>query len=151
VKRREDPIASLRQAVARGQAAQRAVDQVLADAQAADLARTVRAHVADDLAFLGAAKAAVDAELARRRRGPYEREELDAEFPPWRPCSAEGCTDDTGRPRWTRGAYCPQHQPGLETTGVDRGRPVGRGQQRTTPGAHGLASTARAGTRGRRL
>jgi hypothetical protein len=151
VKKREDPIASLRQVVARGQAAQRAVDQVLADAQAADRARIVRAHVADDLAFLRAAKTAVDAELAGRRRGPYGREELEDGLPPWRRCSAADCKDDTGRPRWTRGAFCPQHQRGLETSGVERGRPVGRGQQRTTPGARGLASTARAGSRGRRL
>ncbi len=87
----DDPMDALREVVARGQAAQRAVDQILAE------------H---------------SAELA----GPFD----DSAFPPWRRCTAPGCKDDTGEPRWTRGAFCPQHRNGkFEADGEDRGRPAG--------------------------
>lgn len=99
------PLDSLREMVARGQAAQRAVDQVLAEHAEAARAR-------GELPGAG-------------ERAPDVAD--DSDFPPWKRCTAPDCKDDTGKARWTRGLYCPQHRPRLDAAGEDRGRPAGQG------------------------
>ena len=106
------PLAALRAVVARGQAAQRAVDQVLAEVLAEHtMASSARAR-------------AVIRDVAD-----------DSDFPPWKRCTAQDCKDDTGKPRWTRGLFCPIHTPRLDAAGEDRGRPAGRGNQPPTRSA----------------
>ena len=125
-----DPIASLRQVVARGQAAQRAVDQVLAD----------HSQEASD-----------PGNLVLRAADAFNRQ-LDADgFPPWRRCSADGCADDTGRARWTRGAFCPQHRVALRPPAGTRGVREAAGGEQHPARAAGSSTAARAGTKGRRL
>jgi hypothetical protein len=87
----KDPIDALREVVARGQAAQRAVDQVLAQHAAQQPPQLRRRYTPEEVRAMVAGP------------GPV----LDDDLPPWKRCAAVVLPFCQG---WTRGNYCPQHR-----------------------------------------
>jgi len=113
---RRPTLAEMQRFVKSGQAAQRAVDQVLAQHAAAQQPPQLRRRYTPE-------------EVREMVAGPGPV--LDDDLPPWKRCRAVVLPFCPG---WTRGDYCPQHR-GLDTP-AGQGAPGGR----TTPPARTVAT-----------